>query len=99
MRVMDKMVGMARGGPWPGGRLTDKPSAIFREHVYVSPFHEEDIRGLAETIGSERVLFGSDWPHPEGLAEPRDFADGLSGMSQGDIGLIMRTNLQSLLTP
>jgi predicted TIM-barrel fold metal-dependent hydrolase len=97
MRVMDKMVGMARGGPWPGGRLSDKPSAIFREHVYVSPFHEEDISGLAELIGADRVLFGSDWPHPEGLAEPSDFADGLSGMSHGDIELIMRTNLEALL--
>lgn len=97
MKVMDKMVGMARGGPWPGGKLTDKPSAIFREHVYVAPFHEEDIRALADTIGPERVLFGSDWPHPEGLAQPNDFADGLRGMTEGDIGLIMRDNLRSLL--
>lgn len=97
MKVMDKMVGMARGGPWPGGKLTDKPSAIFREHVYVAPFHEEDIRALARTIGPERVLFGSDWPHPEGLAQPNDFADGLRGMAEGDISLIMRDNLRSLL--
>lgn len=97
MAVMDKMVGMAHGGPWPGGRLTDKPSAIFREHVWVAPFHEEDIRSLAELIGPERVLFGSDWPHPEGLARPNDFADELSGMSAGDIEAIMRTNLQALL--
>lgn len=97
LRLMDKMVGMGRGGPWPGGRLADKPSAIFREHAYVAPFHEEDIRGLAELIGPERVLFGSDWPHPEGLAEPIQFADGLSGMSDGDIELIMRANLQGLL--
>ena len=33
------------GGPWPGGRLSDKPSEIFRQYVYVSPFHEEDIAG------------------------------------------------------
>jgi predicted TIM-barrel fold metal-dependent hydrolase len=97
MKLMDKMVGMARGGPWPGGKLTDKPSAIFREHVYVSPFHEEDIVGLAELIGSERVLFGSDWPHPEGLANPSDFADGLSTLSYGDVEQIMRTNLARLL--
>ena len=97
LRLMDKMVGMAHGGPWPGGRLADKPSAIFREHVYVAPFHEEDIRGLAELIGPERVLFGSDWPHPEGLASPNDFADELSGMSEGDIEAIMRTNLEGLL--
>lgn len=99
LKLMDKMVGMGWGGPWPGGRLTERPSNVFREHVYVSPFHEEDIRGLAELIGAERVLFGSDWPHPEGLAVPSDFADELSGMSQGDIEAIMRTNLQRLLAP
>ena len=97
LRVMDKMVGMGRGGPWPGGRLTAKPSELFRQHVYVSPFHEEDIRALAELIGAERVLFGSDYPHPEGLAEPNDFVAGLSGMSAGDIERIMRSNLAELL--
>ena len=97
LRLMDKMVGMARGATWPGGRLSDKPSAIFRHHVYVAPFHEEDIRSLAELIGPERVLFGSDWPHPEGLAEPADFIDGLGAMSEGDKDLIMGTNLASLL--
>ena len=54
---MDKIVGMGRGGPWPGGRLSAKPSEIFRGHVYVSPFHEEDIRALAALIGAERVLY------------------------------------------
>lgn len=98
LRAMDKMVGMGRGGPWPGGRLTDKPSAIFREHVWVAPFHEENIRDLAELIGPERVLFGSDWPHPEGLAVPSEFADALGGMSEGDIQLIMRSNLEGLLS-
>lgn len=98
LKAMDKMVGMARGGPWPGGRLEDKPSEIFRRHVWVSPFHEEDVVGLAELIGADRVLFGSDWPHPEGLANPNDFADLLTTMSDGDTELIMRGNLESLLS-
>ncbi|MFN0093043.1 MAG: amidohydrolase family protein [Acidimicrobiales bacterium] len=97
LKLMDKMVGMGRGGPWPGGRLPARPSEIFREHVYVSPFHEEDIRGLVELIGADRVLFGSDYPHPEGLAEPNDFAQGLSGLSEGDVERIMRANLAELL--
>ena len=43
------------------------------------------------------MLFGSDYPHPEGLAEPNDFAEELSGMSEGDIERIMRGNLADLL--
>jgi predicted TIM-barrel fold metal-dependent hydrolase len=97
LKLMDKMVGMGRGGPWLGGKLPAKPSEIFRQNIYVSPFHEEDIPALAELIGADRVLFGSDYPHPEGLAEPNDFAQELSGMSAGDIERIMRGNLADLL--
>ena len=28
---------------------------------------------LKDIIGTEQILFGSDWPHAEGLAEPRKF--------------------------
>ena len=97
MAAMDKMVGMARGGPWPGGILPERPSEIFRQHVYVSPYHEEDIPALAALIGADRVLFGSDWPHPEGLAEPNEFADRLDGLPPAEVKAIMRTNLETLL--
>ena len=63
----------------------------------MSPFHEENVRALSELIGVDRVLFGSDYPHPEGLAEPNDFAEELSGMSEGDVERIMRGNLADLL--
>ena len=38
---------------------------------------------LAELIGVERILFGSDWPHGEGLAEPLDFVEELDGFDDG----------------
>ena len=34
------------------------------------PVLEEDLEELSSIVGVERVLFGSDWPHPEGLADP-----------------------------
>ena len=48
------------------------PEALFREHVYVSPFWEDDLAQVAEFMGEDRVLFGSDWPHMEGLTKPGD---------------------------
>ena len=42
-------------------------------HVSVAPFDDDDIRGLIDLIGADRVLFGSDYPHPEGVANPWDF--------------------------
>ena len=43
---------------------------MIRQHVWVTPYYEEDLAQLADTIGVEHMLFGSDWPHGEGLAEP-----------------------------
>src|SRR4029450_3738071 len=48
----------------------EDPVTVFKRQVHVSPFWEEDLGALAELIGEDRVLFGSDSPHPEGLAEP-----------------------------
>jgi predicted TIM-barrel fold metal-dependent hydrolase len=97
LKAMNKMNGMGRNGPWLGGRITDRPSDIFRAHVSVSPYHEEDIPALAGLIGDDRVLFGSDFPHPEGLAEPRDFVEALSSLDDGATRRIMRDNLRALL--
>ena len=73
LRTMDKAARAGRLGQWLGGPLTDRPSDIFREHVYVAPFDDEDLPGLVNAIGIDRVLFGSDYPHPEGLEDPRAF--------------------------
>ena len=35
----------------------------------VSPFWEGCVADVVDTVGRDRVLFGSDYPHPEGLAE------------------------------
>jgi len=97
LRVMDKMKGMGRNGPWLGGRVRGRPSEIFKQHVYVSPYHEEDIVGLTEWIGPERVLFGSDYPHAEGLAEPRDYVEAIGGLPERAIAQIMSWNMQRVL--
>ncbi len=97
MAVMDKMGGMGRGGPWPGGRITEKPSAIIRRHLFVSPYHEEDIPELARRLGASQVLFGSDYPHPEGLAEPAQFAELLAPLSEAEQRMILRDNALRLV--
>ena len=35
---------------------------------------------LVNTVGWDRVPFGSDYPHPEGLAEPKGFWKHTEGM-------------------
>ena len=97
MKLLDKMGGMGRNGPWIGGRIKEKPSAIIRRHVFVSPYHEEDIPALVGEIGASQVVFGSDYPHPEGLAEPLDFVDGIEKLKDEEIRMIMRDNTMGLL--
>ena len=43
------------------------------------------------------MLFGSDYPHPEGLADPVSFLDELKTLGAGDQQRIMSTNLKALL--
>ncbi len=62
----------------PQGFLED-PIEAFRRCVYVAPFWEDDFAQMAELCGIDRVIFGSDWPHPEGLAEPTKLIDDLAG--------------------
>jgi predicted TIM-barrel fold metal-dependent hydrolase len=73
------------------------PIQQFRDHVWVAPFYEDDIRNLADSIGTERVLFGSDYPHAEGLAVPVAFIDDLHGFTDQEVRLIMRDNARELI--
>lgn len=98
LRGMDKAWRSARGRTGIGGEVIEKPSDVFRRHVYISPFPEDDISSLIDRIGADRVLFGSDYPHPEGVAEPADFADELVGRADTEIRRIMRENSAELLS-
>ena len=48
--------------------------------IHISPFWEEDLQATVRPVGVERVLFGSDYPHPEGLAEPARYINALTGL-------------------
>lgn len=82
-----------------GGWFRDKPSETFRRHVWVTPFWEDDPYEAAQLIGPERTLFGSDWPHAEGIAEPLSYADEIARLDAPDIRRIMRDNFVELTTP
>jgi len=80
--------------PWA---FADDPLDTIRNHVWCTPYLEEDLTALADLIGVERILFGSDWPHGEGTAQPLDFAVELADFDESDRALIMRDNAVALL--
>jgi predicted TIM-barrel fold metal-dependent hydrolase len=85
-------------GQMPHGFERD-PVEAFKRHVWISPYYEDDLERLRHEIGAERVLFGSDFPHAEGLAVPTDFIHDLKGYDESEIRLVMRENVLELARP
>jgi predicted TIM-barrel fold metal-dependent hydrolase len=75
----------------------EDPVEVFGRSIHISPFWEEDLVELAGLIGEERVLFGSDYPHPEGLAEPATYTTQLDGVAEDTVRKIMGGNLARLM--
>jgi predicted TIM-barrel fold metal-dependent hydrolase len=79
-------------------QFPEDPVTVFKRNIHISPFWEEDLAELADLIGVERVLFGSDYPHPEGLADPVTYIDQLTKLGAEDQAKIMGGNLARLVS-
>ena len=75
----------------------EDPVAVLRRNVWIHPFFEENPLGLIEAIGTDRVVFGSDYPHPEGLADPVSYAKELDSLPEEEVRKIMGGNLAEAL--
>jgi predicted TIM-barrel fold metal-dependent hydrolase len=98
------------GGTWVGellhglqvlhgqnpGMFSSNPADQFVEHCWVAPFVEDSVPDLARHLPVERILFGSDWPHAEGMGHPRDFFRNVSDFSLEDQRRIMVENAREL---
>lgn len=81
------------------GYYAEDPAELFRRHVWINPFWEDDVNEVAQYMGVDRVIFGSDWPHIEGLPSPLDYVGELGRFDESEKRLIMRDNVRSLNTP
>jgi predicted TIM-barrel fold metal-dependent hydrolase len=77
--------------------FAEHPVDVIKRNIHISPFWEEDLGALAALLGEDRVLFGSDYPHPEGLAEPRSYIPSVSHVSDELQRKIMGGNLARLM--
>jgi predicted TIM-barrel fold metal-dependent hydrolase len=76
----------------------EHPVEAFKRNTYISPFHEDKLDQLIDAVGVDHVLFGSDYPHPEGLAEPCSYLDHLPpGLADEDVAKIMGGNLAQIM--
>jgi len=75
----------------------EDPIEVLERNIVVHPFHEEDPIGLIDLVGVDNVVFGSDYPHPEGLFDPVTWVDELEGLSEEDKAKVMGGNLGRLM--
>jgi predicted TIM-barrel fold metal-dependent hydrolase len=75
----------------------ENPVDVIRRNIYISPFWEEDLGELGELIGIDHVLFGSDYPHPEGLADPVAYIEDLQHLPEESVRKIMGSNLARIM--
>jgi predicted TIM-barrel fold metal-dependent hydrolase len=95
IRKLDHAFLMGRRATW--GTLDRRPSEYFRDHCFVAPFPEENVDRVVEAVGIEPIVFGSDFPHGEGLPEPELYLGQLKNLNDDDTRLVMRDNLARFL--
>jgi predicted TIM-barrel fold metal-dependent hydrolase len=68
----------------------EDPFEVFTRNIYLHAFHEPDPQGLLDLgIPADRLMFGSDFPHPEGMADPLAYSEIVEGMPAEAQALIM----------
>jgi predicted TIM-barrel fold metal-dependent hydrolase len=78
------------------GYFTEPPVETFLRHVWINPFWEDDVNDTVAHMGADRVIFGSDWPHIEGMPAPLDYTVELKAFDDDARRLILRDNAEEL---
>ena len=76
---------------------TRSVTQVLRRNLYLVPGPYEDPRLAIDMLGADHVLFGSDFPHPEGLSLPLDYRRLVAGLPEKDQRGIMGGNAEALL--
>jgi len=74
----------------------EDPVELFRQHVWMNPFWEDNVYEIIELMGADHVIFGSDWPHIEGMPTPLDYLEEIKDLNEDDLQLVMRDNTRQL---
>jgi aminocarboxymuconate-semialdehyde decarboxylase len=78
--------------------ITRPPSAYLRRFYYdCIVYTESALRYLIDTVGADRVVFGTDWPADMRLDWPVSWVMGMQSLTQEEKELILGKNLERLL--
>jgi len=105
------LMSVENGGSWVGhlvrnlemaykkmpNEFPEHPREVFQRNVWINPFWEDSVLGLVDLIGADRVCFGSDFPHPEGLEDPLSWYRHVADLPNTQVRQIMSSNLSTLV--
>jgi len=78
--------------------VSKPPSAYLRRFYYdCIVYTEPALRFLIDTVGADRVVFGTDWPYDMALDWPVSWILGMASLSQEEKEAILWKNLEKLL--
>ena len=80
--------------------FAEPPRDTVKRALYIAPYWEDPLQPLIDIVGLDHILFNSDWPHPEGLADPNEYAlyaEREVGVSTEDAAKIMGGNMYDLI--
>jgi predicted TIM-barrel fold metal-dependent hydrolase len=95
LRKLDHAVMLGRRTKW--GDLPGRPTDVFKERCVVAPYPEENVSRPIEVVGADCLVFGSDFPHSEGIPDPMQYVSQLEGLDDVTVRKIMRDNLARFL--
>jgi predicted TIM-barrel fold metal-dependent hydrolase len=76
----------------------ENPVEVFNRNVWLHIFHEPDPKGIIDLgIPVDHLMFGSDFPHPEGMADPLSYHELVKDLPLEDQALIMGGSLEKAL--
>ncbi|HEX5586586.1 MAG TPA: amidohydrolase family protein [Acidimicrobiia bacterium] len=76
----------------------EDPFETFKRSIYIHAFHEPDPKGLLDIgLRADHLMFGSDFPHPEGMADPLAYSEIVAELTPEDQQLIMGGTLRRLM--
>lgn len=87
-----------RGLPPEGSKITQPPSHYLRRFYYdCIVYTEAALRYLIDTVGVDRVVFGTDWPYDMEFDWPVSWVLSLESISDEEKEMILWKNLETLL--
>lgn len=76
----------------------ETPVDVARERLKISPFAGEPVGWIIDNVGSDMLVFASDYPHPEGTSDPiRKFEAEMTGCDEATMDKFYYRNMEELM--